>query len=1260
MPEWDNLVVDYFGHNDAFFWLRGNQIYDEGNLTHVPPPSIDEDGNINHGRERNFWKRRNRYYQQNDFVRITSNYFYHEDDLDTDSQGKLIVERTSSDNNWSYQAGNIFVDPCVWGNARPMQIVFPIFYSQSNGKNIGELRFRLSPLPDRQSGIEGRIRAYTVPQKNILGAYQHGFNGGFNEQGTLNTTQTGNPYLGDIRTPFSYQGPSGDESDYVQGAAPFSGLSYGKNGISGQVQVLELYENGTKVAERECWYQQFDLRLAIYQPDSTTGAAKVFFGDLGLCNTFGIFHTASTSFLQHDELGNIGCAFPSYEVIRDYPWQNKPWAVDGANSTWRYPQNNSENDYVAGHYNASFHRWTTINGVYQDYMQNGRDNIMSIYLTPIQYSFENEIKSIGANFTVRLIKNAGSSLGVPYGDIPDWRYGRRDPISGQNEDLTGQLLGLFLPSYLQMRLNSARLSSTRGTQTISHAGGQWPNQNTAWSRIYGGVYEDQQRPRNPYVAWNSDPGEYNMKDFIKRSVFASPEDYSESHAPALGDKDLKADKISCKLNIDPFLLNAGFSLASLYHDDIRWQPAESNEEIPVGNVDNKIVGRFATADTPMEGSAFRDPWNVGANYHTGEVPNCLLAPGEFYGQRVHVKHDGSFDEPWKYWEHPSTGFYTGAGLYMWNGTVWVHMLTSAYGHADYGPFGYEAVGRSYTTRAGLWVTNVGRFTFGALNNRWLSFENKTQPHYGPSRTLAQGLYSHDKSYNNEFILADYCGFTNYFDTYYDKLEFRYFGPDWGDSESLPPGSLSRDTPRRGSDIYTDESGEARFAHEDIDNYRRVHNGSTEPPFEWEVVDRKPRRTFSSGTILGELNEKLNSGNLGQNWAEWKVLHTDPDNGQEFTNDYQLAVPYSYSFDRKGYLLRTQAFAHISRNQPWNSWSPALHSASSGSRYPHVSRYGPDQNDIDRDSETAYEKNTDGNLKHIHAYKFDTEQFESGSQNTYHRNNPPLCVPYADGSTRWGFKIYIDAEEYAENINGTGGQVFTNMTKTLQTHGAFVQTQLYPPSLINQLEGVGLSGEDRYSHLGEQTMAQLDNPPSIEKQQMTSTRIGVWVTVYLSEEKTKEFTNSKTIEVNFPIRGDDWRANNGNNSEQIKIDMNANLRREWPYSALNARNQLEEEGSVCLATIQYIPGRYNRSLEKVELGYEDDYGTYAGYEPIQHHPEYQGWELPTIFDNKSDNGLMRTNYGGSRPHDEWMGGLNDFNYMTRANANTPGSITLRLD
>ena len=235
-----------------------------------------------------------------------------------------------------------------------------------------------------------------------------------------------------------------------------------------------------------------------------------------------------------------------------------------------------------------------------------------------------------------------------------------------------------------------------------------------------------------------------------------------------------------------------------------------------------------------------------------------------------------------------------------------------------------------------------------------------------------------------------------------------------------------------------------------------------------------------------------------------------------------------------------------------------------------------------------------------------------------------------------------------------------MTKTLQTHGAFVQTQLYPPSLINQLEGVGLSGEDRYSHLGEQTMAQLDNPPSIEKQQMTSTRIGVWVTVYLSEEKTKEFTNSKTIEVNFPIRGDDWRANNGNNSEQIKIDMNANLRREWPYSALNARNQLEEEGSVCLATIQYIPGRYNRSLEKVELGYEDDYGTYAGYEPIQHHPEYQGWELPTIFDNKSDNGLMRTNYGGSRPHDEWMGGLNDFNYMTRANANTPGSITLRLD
>lgn len=298
---------------------------------------------------------------------------------------------------------HFFLEPHIWGPARPMQIAalvgFPNHYPVSRQYGIATLS--LSTDPERTQTVSGSIE-YTPVNQETIGAGYSGETKG---------------YINHIGAPVGYgYGPLGPYP--MPNLLPaFADILVPINNRSRAV--LKLAENGAEKWSAETialFSYGNQLRLWAFQPDKSQPRPIIGFGIYDhRIQAIYCYESTDLNFLTHDTLGFLGKAFASAGVTFPEERNNSPTQLPGL-SHFCLP--------FYG-YQSSLYGYVT-------------DPLLSIpVLMSCQYSHENEIGTL-ENPCVRYnlasdsqsikVKGYGGNLsyGFPFGETAFWFGNRQD------------------------------------------------------------------------------------------------------------------------------------------------------------------------------------------------------------------------------------------------------------------------------------------------------------------------------------------------------------------------------------------------------------------------------------------------------------------------------------------------------------------------------------------------------------------------------------------------------------------------------------------------------------------------------------------------------------------------------------------------------------------------------------------------------------------------------------------------------------------
>lgn len=1254
MAEWDNLVIDFFSHQLAFPVPRYDGIRNDGNESFINSGGFNRQPGSTNYTFPQFYSQSGTFINGFYTRRSSVDYVKPSQDYDTDDfwlatrlnsgshkdrPGGLYCERLNDQE--SEQVGKILIEPARWGCARPMQMIATVHADYGTThitRRHGKIELQLDPTPARNGdGVKGVLDCFSVPQKTRIGMYFNEFVSGshggggywlgysmgavnygtFSYGGAINrgnqysiqnvytqkflflnsSNDLGNIFNFTLRTPNSYRG----FPDYQSGSS--------HNTQTGAVQLLQLYEAGQLKKEVEHWYESFNLRLAVYQPNDTTGKAKVFIGVLDQAEAWGIVEECETDFLQHDKRGKLGHAFASYRVIRPSALTGAPFAYASSSVNFNYL---FMNQYWTG-LGKYLYGYSTAEGAFADPAWYD----MNIFLTSVEYGwndfsyhiatlpptpFQSGYGGFTSNSLRPFCKRSGGALG-DYIQIN--RYGPYYSSYGNN----------FIPENHQV-----------------YKGGHFPHWGTwrdtgadiAYSR--GTVTEGCEQP---VVLYTDKPSDYNQREFVKKSFFASPKTTGKTHAPAFLDDDFTANNLSVEFKFDTLEMRTSADKFSMYNPECEFIN-HSETSYSCGSKQRSFVVRYREQYLPNDNHD-TDPFNT----------NFTINPGGFYGQRISLMiADFSLRTgDWNEWNRKSANrqdtFRTDGheksvtgGTYVWDGSQWIPCDTSRSNQI----FNYKAsVVDPYQKRA-------GDYFYCALNGIQISLGDKSSA----GKQLAQGLYYGDQNLNRVELDSEPMAISSTSSSDRNNTNVIF----WSDSGGLgysPPapyvgdGGLSNPEPTiTGTTGPVGGNNTTQGTTVTGSTVNNTTGGNSQPASEYWRDDQpgQPIVIYNgAGNLISAIESNIAEGNAGvvatkttlqhqkENYVP-AVSNVDGSGGGAGNNTttgttvnnttggnnnnyggttrggywetvwetmeaiYYLASPLCYYYNNKTRALRCQAFGSVVKNV--------------------IENFGSTH------SEPVGQLKAPSDF-----YETDGEEKATSSGLLAHKGGLGSTIPYAPGQVRFNFILYLDVEEVCENINGYGGQLRSNQYATGRRYEIIevtcppIQARNFEMGSNNYIEpGTGLERQAPLRHT-------FSNPPPLPNQLAQCARLQLRCGVVLSKNKAAELKNSGYLKVNFPLQ----------------IFENYTGEREEKY-----QEQFEDDGAICYAVIQ--DGSFPVYQETPDIKNSDMMSDFYGL-----HQDFENSNTAGVFYSERQVANFSMNHRDK--------------FLRRLSANGDGSITLRL-
>lgn len=1242
MAEWDNLVIDFFRHQTAFHVPRAvdDNLFQRADSANDTFPRVySSTGNFILG----FFTKRS----STDYARPVSPFVEFDWNSATNNgsygtrEGGLYCDIKNDQEN--LQQGNILIEPARWGCARPMQILVTIHSPRGatgRGRRHGRIELQLDPTPERAGdGVKGVLDCFDIQQKNRVGIFHHEFVRGPTEASSYYFTNV-NSYGNWISTGFIDINPTDNYGHGVylekrifkntntdDGRFLFTTIrtpnSYrgfqNYSIISGAVQILRLYDGGELKKEIEHWYESFNLRLAVYQPNDTTGKAKVFFGVLDQGEAWGMVEECEADFLQHDTRGKLGHAFAKYRIVRPAAATSRPVAF--------------------GQYTGSFipeYHWNLTKELY------GYDTAQGIFADPAFYDM---------NVFLTSLEYSWDNLSYHIATLPPINFERRACDLRPFCKRSGGALGDYMNINRDGTFYFADGSRTIPDEYQIYKGGHFP---------YWGFQRDQTIQYRPYAPGNAvdgceqpvalysdQPSHYHQREFVKKSYFAAPKSVGNTHAPAFADDNFTAKNLSVIFRFDELEVRSS-------HD--KWSPWNPRVEF----IDHKIESYNCGDKKQSFVIRYREQYTPGSNHLVDPFnTNFTIEAGAYYGQRLTIgyqdysSHYLGFDY---YGWHDQSAFSNiknktdghiksvSNSTFVWNGSEWIDADTSDSNQIT----SYRYVGKKQK--------RAGDYIFQALDGVTIDLGDNSSA----GNQLAQGLYYGDNDLGRKQIDSEPMAIIS---QAADQSDWRFTSNriSWSDNGPPPPrvgdGGLTNPTPSvTSTGGATGGNNTSAGGAVTGGNYNTGagtntttgtpvnQSGSAAPRSEFWRHDHQyhNRESYysSDGTnLIAAIEENIKDGNAGvvfQTTSErysqdvWippqQIGGTTGDGGsvtggnagtdtlgnpipgtggnannagdatfipgywetQWFTrqSNYYLASPLCYYYNNKTRAVRCQAFGSVVKN------------------IKHI--YGEEHAD------------PIGQLKApSDFYETDGEEKATSSGLLAHKGGLGSAIPYAPGQVRFNFVLYLDCEEVCEDIAGYGGVLRSNQYSTWRKNES-IEVDC-PPIQVRDKKIT-----TRYGFYTNPSTGQKEGLPlrhifgepvdPIPSQLASTARVQLRCGVILSASKAQQLKSGGFVKVNFPVI---VYSNYGGEETQSHI------------------NQYQNEGSICYAVIDEhnFPG-----------------ATYSGGSD---NPDAKNSEVHHDF-----QGLNRT--------DETIntaGVVNGMNartkFLRRLSENNNGSISLRL-